>query len=396
MDHITRAFTHRSQSLFQPDLAALAPGLGEALAGRRVIVFGGAGTIGSSTVRQLLAFPLARLDIVDIAENNLAETLRDIRSGPLSSFKGELRTFCVDAGAEAGVRLIEREGPFDLALNFAAIKHVRGERDLYSLLHMIDVNVRKLQTMLEALARVGCARVFSVSSDKAANPASLMGATKRLMERLLCEGTWPASTCTSRFANVAFSDGSLLHSWRVRFEKRQPLAGPSDVRRYFYSGEEAGQVCLLASTLAPPGHVVVPALERATDTHTFTEIVTVFLQHLELEPRWYQDAAEARGAVERDLAQKRYPCVFLPSDTAGEKEEEEFVMDFEEPRDFGPAFLRSFPCRPAPKAGSVHEFLTEVQRVAKSCDRQALVEAFKRALPELRHVERPGNLDQKM
>ncbi len=378
---------------------AHAAALAERLENRRVIVWGGAGTIGSATVRQLLRFPLARVDIVDISENNLAELMRDVRSGPLARFQGELRSFCVDMAGSAGTKLLSSEGPYDLGLNFAAVKHVRAERDVFSLLHMIDVNLERLRTVLETLERVGCSRVFSVSSDKAAYPASLMGATKRLMERLLSAHRWPWTVSSSRFANVAFSDGSLPYAFRLRFEKRQPLSGPSDVRRYFYSGEEAGQLCLLASVLAPDRHIVVPTMDRVVDTRTFLEIAEVFLRHMGYTPRHYQSAAEARKRVATDMAAGRYPCVFLPSDTGGEKDEEEFVMDFERPAPFGPRALLSFPCVDASGAGTVDEFLETVRRLQATPGvpgRRELTEAFARALPELRHVDRARSLDGKM
>ncbi len=399
MDEITRAFTGRSRSLFQDDLDENAAALTRGLANRRVIVWGGAGTIGSATIRQLLRFPIARVDVVDISENNLAELMRDIRSGPLARFQGELRSFCVDMGGDAGTKLLLSEGPYDLALNFSAVKHVRAERDVFSLLHMIEVNLERLLAALTTLERVGCSRVFSVSSDKAAYPGSLMGATKRLMERLLCGRSWPWATSASRFANVAFSDGSLPHAFRQRFEKRQPLSGPSDIRRYFYSGEEAGQLCLLASILAPDRHIVVPTMDREADTHLFTEIAEVFLRHMGYAARYYEDAAEARERVQADMAGEHYPCVFLPSDTGGEKDEEEFVMDFERPAPFGPRALLSFPSVGASGAGTVDEFLETVRRLREAPGvptKSALTEAFARALPELRHVDRARSLDEKM
>lgn len=408
VDAFTREFTGRPVSLFAADLERSHAVIAEQLRGARILVSGGAGSVGSAVVKQLLDYWPAQVDVVDPSENSLAELVRDIRSSALGMKADALATFTMGIGSPMGTALIEARGPYDRVLNFAACKHVRTERDPLSLLQMIDVNLVQSDALHATLRRQGVGHAFSISTDKAAYPASLMGASKRLMEYLLFDhaarleasGVAPRVT-TTRFANVAFSDGSLLTSFQNRLAKGQPLAGPSDVTRFFYTHEEAAHLCLLAAFATPTGHVLVPTLQPESDLVNFRDIAVRFVQLHGLEPRFYEHAPQARAAMAADRAAGRYPCVFLASDTDGEKLFEEFVMDHETPTDIGLSTCRAIAFQETGSAARLHTFLADIGRLMQSplahLKKSELVARFEAALPELRHVDHAGSsLDRKM
>lgn len=332
--------TGRDTSLFEGDMAALHGALRDRIAGRRVLATGAAGSIGAATVETLLRFEPAAVIVVDQNENALAELTRRLRSRPEGIGATDLRTLPLDYGAPVTTRLIAEEAPFDLALHFAAIKHVRSEKDAYSLIQMIDTNVVKLTKLLKALGDVGFSgRFFAVSTDKAANPTSFMGATKRLMEHATFQigaEAAPGATMTSaRFANVAFSNGSLLQSWENRLMLAQPLAAPRETRRYFVSREESGQICAIAAVMAPAGAVVIPRLDPQKELTSLETVARRFLQRSGYVPALYEDEDAARAGLISDRAAGRWPLLLTPLDTAGEKPFEEFVAQDERAVEIG-------------------------------------------------------------
>lgn len=256
LESLASAVTGRSTSVFERDMGRMESTLLNAYSGSRVLITGGGGFIGSQTLRELLKFSPSEVVIVDTSENSLAELVRDLRARGEIPELTRIEPRLVDVTSPLAQRLIQDEGPFDLVLLFAAVKHVRSERDPYSTVRMLDTNINGSLNVLEAVfEKNSAARAFVVSTDKAADPVSLMGASKRIME-IAALGTYPAVTST-RFANVAFSSGSLLESWLLRLQRRQPLAVPEATSRFFISPREAGQLCLLAS-IAPDSSIVIP------------------------------------------------------------------------------------------------------------------------------------------
>lgn len=326
---ITAVVTGRSNSLFDPDLERLRPELLESVHGRRVLVAGGAGTIGAATVLKLLDYGPTEVTVVDPAENALAELVRAVRSRSYP-FNGTLRVQPLGYGTPLADRFLSSLPPHDLVMSFAALKHVRSERDAFSTLRMFEVNVLEGAAFLNSSTSHGHGGrgVFFVSTDKAAHPASLMGASKRLMEMVLWGSTCTGPLTTARFANVAFSDGSLPWGFLQRLAKGEPLGAPRDVRRYLISPWEAADLCLL-SCIAPTRSVVVPRLDPIDHTVTFPEIAEATLAAHGFQPRWCETEAEARARVTRDQAEGYYPVVLTTADTDGEKEMEEFVAQGE-------------------------------------------------------------------
>ena len=415
VDHssLLAAVLGRTKSLLQPDVDAHAAVIRERIEGKRILVTGAAGSIGSATVRQLAGYAPALLAAVDLSENNLVELVRDIRSSAALDIGDRLKTYVLDFGSRLAETFLDREGPFDLILHFAAMKHVRGERDVFTLARLIDTNVLALDRFLGAVKRVSPCDVFAVSTDKACRPTSFMGASKRLMEIVVCwhaenRGSILAASgesplprvATSRFANVAFSDGSLLDGFLHRIEKRQPLAGPSDVRRYFIDEQEAGELCMLTAALAESQQIFVPRRDPASDAMRFDEIAEVVVRAFGYEPSWYDSHEAARLAIRGDLASGRYPCCFTASDTSGEKELEEFVAPDERLTTSPFAAIDVIGSSPMPDAAAVAKAVTgladEVEAVNPEASVQRISALLSNVVPAFAHVDRRRHLDQKM
>jgi FlaA1/EpsC-like NDP-sugar epimerase len=358
--------TGRITSLFKDDFALRAAAMTDAVQGRRVLCIGGSGSIGSATIEQLCLFAPATLHIVDQNENSLSEVVRIYRSSSAANNIADFKALPIDYGSPVMHRFLTDGRSYDLVLNFAAIKHVRSEKDIYSILQMFDTNLLKQARLLGWLADLGFeGRYFSVSTDKAANPSSFMGATKRVMEHVIfsSETATPNATVTSaRFANVAFSDGSLLKSFESRLSRGEPLATPSDTKRYFVSLQEAGQICLLASATGPGGAIIIPRLDP---THHLVELVTVarqFLARHGWEAAIYLSETEAGAAVARDRVKGRWPLLLTPLDTSGEKSFEEFVGEGERTFEIGLPNLLAVAYRPL-ESGKLAHAIDEIERL---------------------------------
>ena len=401
---MSKLATGRSLSLFLADVEARKSEISRVLLDKRVLVIGGAGSIGSSFIRQLSTFDPQVVHIVDQSENNLAELVRDLRSSPGGLSIPDFRTLPLDFGSSTMERFLRAQEPYDFVVNFAAIKHVRSEKDVFSLLQMIDTNVVKTARLLQWLGeRGGTSSFFSVSTDKAANPVNLMGASKRLMEHVMFSGDiipdGSFNISSARFANVAFSDGSLLQSFLKRWEKRQPSAVPRSTRRFFVSLDEAGQICLLAAFCAPHKHLLIPKLDSDVDLCDLETIARSVLKKLGYEPHIYEDEAEARASILDDLSHGRYPLLVTPLDTSGEKPYEEFVGEGEVAQDVGMQQLLGIPYKSAP-AGTVAEFVQRVEAIineARICVTKGdLIREMTSVVSELRHLETGTCLDQRM
>jgi len=393
--------TGRTGSMFQRDYDASLPAIAARLRGARVLVIGGAGSIGGSVTRLLAGIEAAALHVMDSNENGLVELTRDLRAGQASPRAGELRFLPLDFTSTVVRRLINSEAPYDAVLNFAAVKHVRSEKDALSLLRMFDINVLGQLRLLEALARRHPETTyFSVSTDKAANPVNLMGASKRLMEHVMFSAAHRlrGGITSARFANVAFSDGSLLQGWQHRLSKRQPIAVPRDTRRYFVSLEEAGQLCLLAAFCQPHRSILVPRLTPDTDLHLLEDIAADFVRHTGSEPEWYEDEGLARAASEATAG--RYPVLLTPLDTSGEKAFEEFAGEGEEALEAGFEALLRVPYRPLALPEPLDALVDEVARLlADPCrptTKEQLIDLVRQVLPEFAHTASTRQLDDRV
>ncbi|HUF66124.1 MAG TPA: polysaccharide biosynthesis protein [Gemmatimonadaceae bacterium] len=396
--------TGRERSLFADDMAARHDQIADAIAGKRVLVIGGAGSIGGATLRELLrSYGPVAAHVVDHDENGLAELARDLRGGGLTAGAMDLRLMPLDYGATVTQQFLRRAGPYDIVLHFAALKHVRSEKDPASILHVLDTNVLKQQRLLEWLAQDGApARYFSVSTDKAANPVNFMGASKRLMEHLLfTEGLAPipaAVRTSARFANVAFSAGSLLESFARRLDRGQPLAVPRDTRRYFVSLEESAHICLLACTVFPSGTIAVPRLREDGDMRDLIPIAESFLRTRGYEPVLYDDEAAAGRAVATDSTRGRWPLLHTPRDTDGEKAYEEFAGVHESPAEIGLEALLAIAqsgADPAALRATLTILQDWVDDPSANASREDIARALRGVIPEFQPVTRGRSLDDR-
>jgi FlaA1/EpsC-like NDP-sugar epimerase len=396
--------TGRNASLFAEDIAASESQIATQLRGARVLVIGGAGSIGSSTVRQLARFDTAALHIVDMNENGLVEVVRDLRGSATSVKTADFQLLPLDFGSSMMARFIQGEAAYDFVLNFAAVKHVRSEKEICSVLHMLDTNVSKQARLLRWLhARNPSTRYFSVSTDKAANPVNLMGASKRLMEHVMfSSAVVPHSelrATSARFANVAFSDGSLLQGWLHRMDKSQPLAVPRDTRRFFVSLRESGELCLIAALMGQPRSLVVPRLDAETDLHDLQSVAEGFLRSRGFEPRLYESVQDAIANLDSDRAAGRYPLVLTPLDTSGEKPYEEFVGEGETTFELGLRHLVGVQYRPPPDVDALTRLLDTVERLvadpAMPASKAQIVASCRAVVPEFAHAETGKRLDDR-
>ena len=400
-DRIARlacAATGRETSLFASDMSARQQALRQAVGGRRVLVVGGAGSIGSATIALLAGLDPAGLAVLDLNENNLTELIRHLRARP-SGFRPELAVAPLDYGSPLAAAWLAGQRPFDLVWSFAAMKHVRSERDPFSTLRLLDVNIAAAARFLRSCADHGHGRqgVFLVSTDKAADPVGLMGASKRAMEQLLWTRSGLGRVTTTRFANVAFSDGSLPWGFLQRLAKSQPLAAPADVRRYLVTPQESGQLCLLAALAAPDRHVLIPRLDPHQHTADFLHIAQVVLADAGLEPDWFDDEAAALAAVGAHPG--RWPVLRTRADTAGEKTQEIFVADGETTVETGLHAALAIPARAIP-AQAVDELCAWIEtamsgRIAMP-GQTTIIDRLRIVVPELRHAASVKSLDARL
>jgi FlaA1/EpsC-like NDP-sugar epimerase len=402
-EQLACAATGRTESLFAADYQSALQSMTEQLANARVLVIGGAGSIGGSVARLLATFPTAAFHVVDSNENTLVELTRDLRSQRRGIQSRDPRWVPLDFGSRIFHRFLAEQAPYDYVLNFAAVKHVRSEKDHYSLLRMFDVNVVKQAELLQILQRRNTAtRYFSVSTDKAANPVNLMGASKRMMEHVMFCGEFfgRGSATSARFANVAFSDGSLLQGWLARLAKQQPLAVPEKTRRYFVSIGEAGHLCMLAAFHQTSTQIMVPRLVDTRDLVLLDDVGRAVLERLGLKAVIYRSEAEAIDACRSDARAGRYPLLLTPLDTAGEKPYEEFVAAGEEAIEVGLRTLLAVRYLSIADPGALAAFVEKLAQWIDSpdthFDKGQLVSMVKMLIPEFEHAESSKSLDNRV
>lgn len=318
----------RTQSLLETDIASRNQEMAELVSVSRFLVIGGAGSIGQAVTREIFKRNPIALHVVDISENNMVELVRDIRS-TLGYIEGDFRTFAIDCGSREFEVLMQSSGGYDYVLNLSALKHVRSEKDPFTLMRLVQVNILNTIKTLKLAKQSGAKKYFCVSTDKAANPVNMMGASKRIMEMFLMRESEEMAISMARFANVAFSDGSLLHGFNQRFAKQQPISAPNDVRRYFVTPQESGELCLMSCLLGENRDIFFPKLSEQLHLTTFSDIAERYVKGLGYEPYECQTEHEARDRAAELIASKRWPCYFFKSDTSGEKDFEEFFTDNE-------------------------------------------------------------------
>ncbi len=318
----------REKELFINDIDSNDQKLRDIVSRSSFLVLGGAGSIGQAVTKEIFKRNPKKLHVVDISENNMVELVRDIRSSA-GYIQGDFQTFALDIGSLEYDAFIQADGQYDYVLNLSALKHVRSEKDPFTLMRMIDVNVFNTEkTMLQAAAN-GSKKYFCVSTDKAANPVNMMGASKRIMEMFLMRRSADIAISTARFANVAFSDGSLLHGFNQRIQKNQPIVAPKDIKRYFVTPKESGELCLMSCIFGENRDIFFPKLSESLHLITFADIAVKYLANLGYEAHLCESEDEARELAKTLPSQGKWPCLFTDSDTTGEKDFEEFFTDQE-------------------------------------------------------------------
>ena len=393
---IGEAVTGRKESLLTKDLRDYHEAIDKEIHDKSVLVIGGAGTIGSSFIRALLRYQPKKLVVADINENGLTELVRDCRSRNDLSLPKDFKSYPVNFGDAVFAKIFKQEAPFDIVANFAAHKHVRSEKDAFSIEAMIDNNVLKAKKLLDLLLEEPPQHFFCVSTDKAANPVNIMGASKKLMEEVILAYSDELNITTARFANVAFSNGSLLAGFIDRVMKQQPLSCPSDVKRFFVSPQESGEICLLACVLGKSGEIFFPKLDEHKDMVNFADIVPPFLKQLGFEMDICSSEAEAREKAAGGFTNK-YPVYFFDSETSGEKLFEEFYTAEEQLMMDKFTSLGVIQNAPKRKKEELNGIIQEVEAMfAAGLSKEDIVHVLNKLLPNFQHIETGLNLDQKM
>jgi FlaA1/EpsC-like NDP-sugar epimerase len=397
---ITTFVTKRGESLLKPDFEKYNDALNQRINGRNVLVIGGAGTIGSSYIKALLKFSIAKLVVVDINENGLTELVRDLRSSTTYNIPLEFITYPVNFGERVFEKIFREHGPFEIVANFAAHKHVRSEKDIYSIEAMIENNVLRARKLLDLLIQFPPEHFFCVSTDKAANPVNIMGASKKLMEELIMAYSDRLPIKTARFANVAFSNGSLPLGFLERLNKQQPWSCPLGIRRFFVSPQESGELCLIASIMGESGDIFFPKLDEERDMIPFDAIALDLLKELGLEPDicGSEEEAKQKALAFSPTHPLAWPIYFFGSDTSGEKSFEEFftekeVLDNDSFINLG--VVKNSKKRSIAEIDTIFDqlhTLFESTNVTKT----AIVDILKGYLPNFGHIETGKGLDSKM
>lgn len=318
----------REKALFTQDIEKYNLELKNIVSNSSFLVIGGAGSIGQAVTKEIFKRNPKKLHVVDISENNMVELVRDIRSS-YGYIDGDFQTFALDIGSIEYDAFIENDGEFEYVLNLSALKHVRSEKDPFTLMRMIDVNVFNTDKTIQQSIKKGTKKYFCVSTDKAANPVNMMGASKRIMEMFLMRKSKDIAISTARFANVAFSDGSLLHGFNQRIQKRQPIVAPNDIKRYFVTPQESGELCLMSCIFGKNRDIFFPKLSEDLHLITFADIAVKYLAQMGYEPYLCSSENEARELIKTLPQEKKWPCLFTSSDTTGEKDFEEFFTEKE-------------------------------------------------------------------
>ena len=387
----------RDIEIFTKDISNKEQELTKIVSESSFLVIGGAGSIGQAVTKEIFKRNPLKLHVVDISENNMVELVRDLRSS-FGYIDGDFQTFALDIGSVEYDAFIESDGKYDYVLNLSALKHVRSEKDPFTLMRMIDVNVFNTEKTVKQSIEKGTKKYFCVSTDKAANPVNMMGASKRIMEMYLMSLSQKITISTARFANVAFSDGSLLHGFNQRIQKRQPIVAPNDIKRYFVTPKESGELCLMSCIFGENRDVFFPKLNQDLHLITFADIAVKYLNELGYEPYLCTSEDEARQMMATQPEQGKWPCLFTHSDTTGEKDFEEFftdkeVLDMNRFENFG--IIKNDGNFSTDKIDLFSTAISELKN-AKKWNKEQLVDLFFKMIPDFGHKETGKYLDSKM
>ena len=387
----------RSKELFEHDISSNNKILEEIIKKSSFLVIGGAGSIGQAVTKEIFKRNPKKLHVVDISENNMVELVRDIRSS-FGYIDGEFATFALDIGSIEYDAFIKSDGKYEYVLNLSALKHVRSEKDPYTLMRMIETNIFNTDKTIKQSIQNGTKKYFCVSTDKAANPVNMMGASKRIMEMFVHRNSLDMKVSMARFANVAFSDGSLLHGFNQRIEKQQPIVAPNDIKRYFVTPQESGELCLMSCIFGENRDIFFPKLNESLHLISFADIAVKYLENIGYEPFVCEDEDEARKLVSTLPDEGKWPCLFFESDTTGEKDFEEFFTDNEtldmdrfenlgvikNDADFDEVLLNEF-------TQTIEKFQND-----KVWTKEEIVKLFFKMIPDFGHKETGKYLDGKM
>jgi len=387
----------RDKLLFSNDIEQYSGSLELTVSNSNFLVIGGAGSIGQAVVKEIFKRNPVKLHVVDISENNLAELVRDIRSS-FGYIKGDFKTFALDIGSIEYDAFIKSDGKYDYVLNLSALKHVRSEEDPFTLMRMIDVNIFNTDKTIRQSIDNGTKKYFCVSTDKAANPINMMGASKRIMEMFLMRRSLDINISTARFANVAFSDGSLLHGFNQRIEKMQPIAAPSDIKRYFVTPQESGELCLMSCIFGENRDIFFPKLSEALHLMSFSDIAIKYLKDKGFEPYLCNTEDEARELIKTLPEQGKWPCLFTKSDTTGEKDFEEFytdkeVLDMDRFENLG--VIKNEPEYDENQLNNFKDTISQLKS-GMSWDKKSIVNEFFKMIPKFEYHDNGKYLDGKM
>ena len=387
----------RDNELLIDDILAMHHKLQEKVQNCTFLVLGGAGSIGSAVVKEIFTRKPKKLHVVDISENNLAELVRDIRSS-FGYIDGEFATFALDIGSREYDAFINNDGQYDYILNLSALKHVRSEKDPFTLMRMCDVNIFNTDKTLTQAIKNKTKKYFCVSTDKAANPVNMMGASKRIMEMFVHRKSLDIEVSMARFANVAFSDGSLLHSFNMRLEKHQPIVAPNDVKRYFVTPKESGELCLMSAIFGENRDIFFPKLSEELHLISFADIAVKYLKEKGYEPYLCESEDEAREKVKTLPKEGKWPCLFTKSDTTGEKDFEEFfteneTLDMQRFQSLG--VIKNKLDFDAEKLNAFEQKMTEYKEQL-SWSKEDIVSEFFKLIPNFEYEDKKKYLDGKM
>jgi FlaA1/EpsC-like NDP-sugar epimerase len=387
----------RDKELFTADILLHDKTLQEVVSSSTFLVLGGAGSIGQAVTKEIFKRNPKKLHVVDISENNMVELVRDLRSS-LGYIAGDFQTFALDIGSTEYDAFIQADGKYDYVLNLSALKHVRSEKDPYTLMRMINVNIFNTEKTMIQAAEKGSKKYFCVSTDKAANPVNMMGASKRIMEMFLMRRSKDIAISTARFANVAFSDGSLLHGFNQRIQKGQPIVAPNDIKRYFVTPKESGLLCLMSCIFGENRDIFFPKLSESLHLISFADIAVKYLRQQGYEAHLCDSEGQARELVKTLPLEGKWPCLFTASDTTGEKDFEEFftdneTLDLEKFENLG--IIKN---EPLYDADLVEEFEQTIAKLKQNntWTKDQVVALFFKMLPEFGHKETGKYLDSKM
>ncbi len=397
-EFIGKYVTKRSKSMFLKDISDHKEQLSEKIAGKKVLVIGGAGSIGSSFIKAILPFKPEALVVVDTNENALAELTRDLRSTKGMYVPEDYIPYPMDFASPVFEKMFRSRGGFDIVGNFSAHKHVRSEKDIYSVEALLQNNVLHAKKLLDLLAEYPPEEYFCVSTDKAANPVNIMGASKRIMEDVIFSYSDKFPVKTARFANVAFSNGSLPAGFLSRIQKLQPLSAPSDVKRYFVSPEESGQICMLSCMIGANREIFFPRLEEE-QMMTFDKIATALLEEYGYEVLQCESDEEAIEKAEALKAgSMRYPVHYSGSDTSGEKAYEEFYVESEKVDLARLKALGVITDKKIPDKNKIQKLFDQLTAAFERVEttKEDIVKIMHEYLPEFQHMEAGKSLDSKM